>query len=277
MAPRIGHIVTEETRRKISAKHTGKKLSDDHRRKLSLAKLGKPSHRKGKSHTEEAKTKMRGRKMSDENKRKVSERTLGTKASEETRKKLSESLKLAYKNGNRKKITYTEELRKVMSDNAKGFNSVGKWMSGRTGKSHPGWKHGSGPEMRAYWCNQRRIRKFGNGGSHTLEDWTKLKERYNLLCAFCLKGEPEVKLTKDHIIPVCKGGRDDISNIQPLCKSCNSKKHRRVEKYTEPRYLIMEINKLADTIGLKSEPIRENETSNSIFAKKINEIIRKQK
>ena len=27
----------------------------------------------------------------------------------------------------------------------------------------------------------------------------------------------------------------------------------------------------------ESEPIRENETSNSIFAKKINEIIRKQK
>ena len=55
--------------------------------------------------------------------------------------------------------------------------------------------------------------------------WFKIKKFYNFTCLRCLKNEPEIELTIDHIIPISKGGLHTKSNIQPLCRSCNSIKH----------------------------------------------------
>src|SRR3990167_2169393 len=65
------------------------------------------------------------------------------------------------------------------------------------------------------------------GLTNNLGDWGMLKAQYNWTCPCCKKKEPKIKLTEDHIIPVSKGGSDNIENIQPLCKSCNSRKNNR--------------------------------------------------
>jgi hypothetical protein len=66
----------------------------------------------------------------------------------------------------------------------------------------------------------RKEKIRANGGSHTEQEWESLKRWYNNRCAKCGANNP----TKDHIIPVNKGGTDNISNIQPLCQQCNSSK-----------------------------------------------------
>jgi 5-methylcytosine-specific restriction endonuclease McrA len=70
----------------------------------------------------------------------------------------------------------------------------------------------------------RRAQKKGNGGAFSPDEWRSLKEHYNFTCLKCGRHEPEIKLTPDHVLPVTKGGSSYISNIQPLCESCNSSK-----------------------------------------------------
>ncbi len=66
---------------------------------------------------------------------------------------------------------------------------------------------------------------------HTEHEWElKLKE-YDYKCAYCKTPSP--RLQKDHVIPVSKGGSDEISNIVPACSYCNASKGNR--DYPKPR------------------------------------------
>lgn len=47
----------------------------------------------------------------------------------------------------------------------------------------------------------------------------------------CLSCGSEKLISLDHIVPVALGGEDKIENLQPLCKSCNSKKGTLVIDY----------------------------------------------
>lgn len=72
---------------------------------------------------------------------------------------------------------------------------------------------------------RRRARKAHASGSHTESEWQLLKTHYNNTCLRCGRCEPDIILTRDHVIPLARGGSDNIDNIQPLCGHCNSAKN----------------------------------------------------
>ncbi len=69
---------------------------------------------------------------------------------------------------------------------------------------------------------KRRAAKHGSQGSFTAEEFEDLCGRYGDKCLRC--GSTEVVLEADHVVPLTKGGSDDIGNIQPLCGPCNRSK-----------------------------------------------------
>jgi hypothetical protein len=78
---------------------------------------------------------------------------------------------------------------------------------------------------------RRRARKLGAPVvDFTETQWLELLEEHGHSCAYC--GITGVKLERDHVIPLTRGGSDTKSNIAPACRTCNSSKnHRTVEEW----------------------------------------------
>ena len=192
----------------------GKKFSEEHKQKISEA-------HKGFIHSKETKEKFRkihlGKKHSSQTKEKMSKVHKGIKHTEESKKKMSES-KLG-----KKLPPFSKKHRKKISQ-------------ARIGKKHWNWQGGI-TQNKKYrsWIKNKRNRVLKRvkliGGTHTFGEWETLKAQYNWTCPCCKKQEPKINLTEDHIIPLSKGGSDNIENIQPLCRSCNCKKHIKIIKY----------------------------------------------
>lgn len=74
----------------------------------------------------------------------------------------------------------------------------------------------------------RKARLRGSRGTFTRREWEDLCASYGNRCLCCGSEGP---LTADHIVPVSKGGKNTIDNIQPLCMPCNSRKQTKSTDY----------------------------------------------
>lgn len=86
-------------------------------------------------------------------------------------------------------------------------------------------------EVKAVALANREAARAGVLGKLTTAEWRELKHAYGNRCLRCGRAELVIDLTLDHVIPYSKGGTNWISNVQPLCFSCNSSKGQNITDY----------------------------------------------
>ncbi len=80
--------------------------------------------------------------------------------------------------------------------------------------------------------------KMSELGYFSLENWNYVLSIFGNCCAYCKSNDS--KLTRDHFVPISKGGLHVNGNIVPACKSCNSAKRNKLLQDWRPD-LVQEI------------------------------------
>lgn len=78
-------------------------------------------------------------------------------------------------------------------------------------------------EQARHNAKRRRAVLRGAKEHHTHAEWMAKLAEYGDRCAYCGASAD----TKDHDVPLARGGSDAIGNIVPACRSCNSRKYTR--------------------------------------------------
>lgn len=204
---------SEETKRKIGLANFGRKLSEEHKRKISESNKGSNHYMFGKQHSEETKKKIglahRGKELSGEHRERLYEgllkRWAGNKTiwTEEYKKnnlkrwRHMKGISKRYNDEEPSGISYTKEYKKLQRQKRKAFMKGGGKLSIKT-------------IQQVYEDN---IKKYGT-----------------LTCYLC---EKPVEFKKDHLehkTPLSRGGTNLYENLGVSCQKCNCKKHTKTEQ-----------------------------------------------
>jgi len=84
----------------------------------------------------------------------------------------------------------------------------------------------------------------------------ELFRRDGYMCMYCGTQHSEHQLTRDHVIPLSKGGRDRWSNVVSACRSCNTRKGCRTpERASMPLLAVPYVPNWAEFLALSNRKI----------------------
>ena len=145
----------------------------------------------------------------------------------------TENGKLAKKKYNKSEKGKENQKRANISEKGKlrhlKFRKSDKWKEyhNKWQKEYAKTENGKANNRRSQFKRQTKMKEITN--NLTYQEWLDILEKYNYKCFYCnTEFEIENMPTKDHIIPISKGGNNTKDNIVPSCKSCNSKKYDKI-------------------------------------------------
>jgi hypothetical protein len=119
---------------------------------------------------------------------------------------------------------YSKEHKEEIAERMKRYNEEHKEERQHSRKQYRKTPHGK-MVVRVH-NHRRRALKRNLGGSHTAQELKDQMNRQKSKCFYCKKKiNKNDKWHADHIVPLSKGGTDNIENIVIACPTCNLRKH----------------------------------------------------
>lgn len=84
----------------------------------------------------------------------------------------------------------------------------------------------------------------------------ELFRRDSHLCLYCGREHSDRELTRDHILPISRGGRDIWANVTTACKRCNARKGNKTPEEANMRLLAVPyVPNIAEYLVLRNRRI----------------------
>ncbi len=101
-----------------------------------------------------------------------------------------------------------------------------------------------------------RFTRVSRHGRRTISRTSRRKvyKRDEFTCQYCLRQHPPKELTIDHLVPLDRGGLDEITNYVTCCQTCNQKKaNLPLEEFS------LSLNIPLQELPVHGDPVIENE------------------
>ena len=96
----------------------------------------------------------------------------------------------------------------------------------RAKEARKAWRDAN-PDKCSVAGSRRRARELNAPGYHTAEQWAARQDYHGRKCIYC---GSEDNLSKEHLIPLSRGGSEWPANLAPSCMTCNNRKYTKTHK-----------------------------------------------